>query len=283
MKARDINKFRRRINMYADGTDLSMVPTINIDAEAEPCEINLETAKSIMALAPFGEGNQSPVFSVKNVTVLNKKHIGNNGEHLMLILYSQGFKFKAICFGMGKLEPCIRLYKNIDLVFSIGVDKFMKKAELRLFVKAIRTTESSIERNRMFVKAAEKVECLDHNSDWIYNVINNQKVNCDDIRLSRDDLKSLYRFLSKSGARTFTYGQLFNLAEELSRGKTKMNYFKLLAGMLVLDELGIIGFSSLARGEYGVRIFKSTQKQKALLEDSTLYSYLQSLQQAVDE
>jgi len=281
MKTCDINEFRRRINMYANGIDISMIPTINIDAEAEPGEINIETAKAIMALAPFGEGNQSPVFSIKNATVINKKLIGDNGEHLMLILNSQGFKFKAICFGMGELEPCIRLYKNIDLVFSIGIDKFMGKTELRLFVKAVRTTENSIDMNRMLVKAAEKVECLDRNGDWIYNVINNRKVKCDDIRLSRDDLKNLYRFLSKSGARTFTYGQLFNLAEELSRGKIKMNYFKLLAGMIVLDELGIIGFSCLAKGEYGVQISESTQK--VLLEDSALYSYLLSLQQAVDE
>ncbi|HEY8499964.1 MAG TPA: single-stranded-DNA-specific exonuclease RecJ, partial [Clostridia bacterium] len=281
MRACGINEFRRRINEYAGGTDLSMIPTINIDAEAEPGEINLEAAKAIMALAPFGEGNEPPLFSIKSVTVLNKKRIGDNGEHLTLSLCSNGFKYKAICFGMGELEPCICLYKDIDLVFSIGIDKFMKKAEFRLFVKAIRTAEKSLLMNRIFVKAAEKVACLDHKCDWIYNVINNHKVNRDDIRLSREDLKSLYRFLCKSGARTFTDGELFNLAEELSRSKIKMNYFKLLAGMIVLDQLGIICFSCLTGGEYGVRILKSTKK--ASLEDSALYSYLMSLQQAVDE
>lgn len=281
MRTGDINEFRRRINLYADGSDLSMVQAINIDVEAEADEINLEAAKAIMALAPFGEGNQPPVFSIKNMTVLNKRRVGEYGEHLTLGLCTKGFKFKAICFGMGELEPCIRLYKDIDLVFSIGIDKFMKKAELRLFVKAIRTTENILKRNRIFAKAAEKVDSLDNNCDWIYNVINNQKVNCDDISLSREDLKSLYRFLCKSGQRTFTDGQLFNLAEELSRSKIKMNYFKLLAGMIVLDQLGIIGFSCLTKGEYGVRIIESTQK--ASLEDSALYSYLLSLRQAVDE
>lgn len=281
IRACDINEFRRRINLYAENMDLPMIPTIDIDAEAKPHEINLEAASAIMALAPFGEGNEPPVFSMKGMTVINKKRIGDNGEHLMLNLCSGGYKFKAICFGMGELEPCIHLNNDIDLVFSIGIDKFMKKAEPRLFVKAVRTAEKSLLMNRIFAKAAEKVACLDHNCDWIYNVINNQMVNRDDIRLSREDLKSLYRFLCRSGERNFTDGQLFNLAEELSRSKIKMNYFKLLTGMIVLDQLGIIRFSCLKKGEYGVRIFESTQK--ALLEDSALYSYLLSLQQAVDE
>jgi len=281
MKTADINEFRRRVNIYAESTGLSLIPTIEIDAEAEPHELNIEAAKAITALAPFGEGNEPPVFSMKGMTVINKKRVGENGEHLVLNLYSKGYKFNAVCFGMGELEPCIRLNKAIDLVFTVGIDSFMGKTALRLFVKAVRTTENILNRNKILLKAVEKVECLDYNRDWIYNVINNQMVNRDDIRLSREDLISLYRFLCKSGSGTYTDGQLFYLAEELSRGEIRMNYFKLLAGMHVLDQLGIIGFSCLAGGEYGVRILESTQK--ASLEDSALYSYLQSLQQAVNE
>ena len=281
MRTGDINEFRRRVNIYAESTSFSLVPAIDIDAEAEPHEINIEAANAIMALAPFGEGNEPPVFSVKGMTVINKKHVGGNGEHLVLGLHSKGCNFNAVCFGMGDLEPCIRLNKDIDLVFTIGIDRFMGKADVRLFVKAIRTTENNLKRNKILLKAAEKVGCLDYSRDWIYNVINNQLVNRDDIRLSREELISLYRFLCNSGSGTLTDGQLFCLAEELSQGNIKMNYFKLLAGMHVLDQLGSSGFSCPANGKYGVRVLKSTQK--ASLEDSALYSYLQSLQQAVNE
>ena len=145
--------------------EFSLVPAIDIDAEAEPHEINIEAANAIMALAPFGEGNEPPVFSVKGMTVINKKHVGGNGEHLVLGLHSKGCNFNAVCFGMGDLEPCIRLNKDIDLVFTIGIDRFMGKADVRLFVKAIRTTENNLKRNKILLKAAEKVGCLDYSRD----------------------------------------------------------------------------------------------------------------------
>lgn len=75
MKACDIARFREKVNEYAAFAMPSgpMLPSLQIDAEACLEDLNLVTTEALLAMAPFGEGNESPVFRLSQIAVLQKK------------------------------------------------------------------------------------------------------------------------------------------------------------------------------------------------------------------
>ncbi len=283
IKTAEIDNFRKMINEYAviNLSENIMIPKTKIDTEADIEDLNLKTAEAVMAMAPFGEGNPSPVFRLNDVTVLQKKRIGAAGDHLWLKIGDEKYNIDAIAFRMGDMEPLIPFNGKIDLIFSMDINKYLGKRKLQLVIKAIRISEKNIYKNRILLEAAEKVECLDYNEEWIYNSINNNQVEYEDIRLSREELGVLYRHLQKMGSRSFTKAQLFHLADEISNGMLKLNYFKLLSGMFIFDELDIIRFSYKETGEYALQVSETIEK--ASLDNSMLYTFLHNLQQAVEK
>lgn len=283
LKTSNIELFRKKINEYADQTmkEECMVPKMRIDVEAQMDDLTMDSAEAVMAMGPFGEGNKSPVFRLSQVTVVQKKRIGASGNHLRLLLGTENKPVQAIAFRMGELEPYILPNSKIDLVYTLGINEYMGKRNVQLVVNALRLPENEIQRNRFLLEAAEKVECLDYSEEWIYNGINHRRVSYDDVRLSKAELAILYRYLQKSGNRSLNKAQLFHLAETISSGKVRLNYFKLLSGMFVLDELDIVRFALTEQGDYDLQI--SEVAEKATLEDSMLYNFLQTVQQVVEK
>jgi hypothetical protein len=188
---------------------------------------------------------------------------------------------QAIAFRMGELEPYIEINQRIDLVYTVRVNEYMGNKSVQLVIKAIRVPENEIFKNRFFAEAAEKLESLDYSEDWIYNEIINHRVNIEDIRLSRAELAVLYRYIRNIGSCTLNRVKLFNLTQKIGDGTTQMNYFKLLAGMLIFDELDFIRFSYTEKGDYELQVPEVVEKVS--LEGSVLYNFLQNVQQAVEQ
>lgn len=282
IKTCDIPRFRKRLNEYAEISLSSgpLLPVIHIDAESCLEDLNIATAEMFMAMAPFGEGNELPVFRLSQATVLQKKRIGASNDHLRLVLGNEKQQVQAVAFRKGELEPYIEINDKVDLLFTLAMNEYMGRRSVQLMVKAIRVPEAEIRRNRALAEAAEKVECLDYDEEWIYNGINTHRVRAEDICLSKEDLAVLYRYLQKTGNRTLSRAQLFHLAQRIGNGKVRMNYFKLLSGMFIFDELDLIRFSYTDKGDYELKLPEITEK--ATLEDSQLYTFLQALQQVVE-
>ncbi len=283
MHCSKILDFRTEINRYASKNleDDLLIPKITVDIEANTEEINMNTVEAVMAMEPFGEGNPVPVFRLNGIPVLMKKRMGMSGEHLKLILGTQIRPVHAVAFHIGVLEPYIPQQGEVDLLFTVNINEYMGKRNLQLIVKAIRLPGPLLQRNRVLLKAAEKVESLDYDEEWIYNGINHPMVSFDDISLSREELGVLYRYLLKTGSRTFNRAELFLLAEEITRKGMKMNYFKLMSGLFVLDELDIICFSYEENGRYTLHIPETNEKTS--LDNSMLFSFLQTLKQVIEE
>jgi single-stranded-DNA-specific exonuclease len=91
-----LEEFRRRFNEFAAArlTLDDLRPTIQIDAPFTLNELNDRSVGQVLALAPFGLGNSSPLFSVSGVEVagppaaMGEKHlrvpVRQNGRMLML-------------------------------------------------------------------------------------------------------------------------------------------------------------------------------------------------------
>lgn len=277
----NIEKFRKKINEFADKVldSADMRPKLRIDADVQLEEINYASADFLMKMAPFGEGNPCPLFRLKNVSILETMRIGADQSHLKLVLGTRENPVSAVAFKMGHMESLLHKNSKIDMVFQISINEYMGRKNTELFVKYIRMPENMIARNRILLEVSEKVEYLDNKSDWIYNRIYNQQVSCSDLVLTREELGLLYRYLQKAGSRIFTRSQLFEIAHILDDGTARMNYFKVLSGIQILNELDIIRYSCQKNGDYKIDIIGV--KEKASLDSSKIYSFLRNLQESV--
>lgn len=106
-----------------------------IDYEILLNMVNWSTYKEIEKMAPFGIGNEKPLFIFKNIKISNIKHFGKEKNHLELsfkkdngsIINAMGFFMNSESF-----DKELKIGNNIDLIATIEKSMFRGMAELRL-------------------------------------------------------------------------------------------------------------------------------------------------------
>jgi len=94
-----------------------MHPTIEVDVEVKPADVNLKMIKEIMGMEPFGSENPYPVFLCRNVKVVNKTILKD--KHLKLKLDNG---IDAIGFNMVDMEKYAD--DKIDIVFKPSINEW---------------------------------------------------------------------------------------------------------------------------------------------------------------
>ena len=94
--------------------EVEVTPSLQVDLSLPLSDLNVSFVEQLSILAPFGEGNRSPVIEVKNVYVKNIKPIGNKLQHLKFTLYQDKHSVDAIAFNQAPLA----MYLTPDTLFS---------------------------------------------------------------------------------------------------------------------------------------------------------------------
>ena len=128
-------KMERIISKRLAGKNI--MPEIGIDLEIGAEDINWDLVSEIKKMEPFGEGNEEPVFLMKNMLVDGLKIVGNGNKHLKLALRFQSGSpkiFDAIGFGFGEKFPDLMPGSVVDIVFNLQEDEWNgnKKIQLKL-------------------------------------------------------------------------------------------------------------------------------------------------------
>lgn len=131
----NVDKFRKAINEHAGSTigNEPLVPVLKADLELRGRHLNIESAKELYALCPFGTENAEPKFVVKNARVEKKTLMGSEGQHLRLQLSKDNAKITAVAFGFGK-DCEIREGDSITVMAHLEVNSFrgIDNAQLRI-------------------------------------------------------------------------------------------------------------------------------------------------------
>ena len=100
----NVESFRKAINEHAAKATANepLVPVIKADLELRGRHLNMETAKELSALCPFGTENAEPTFVIKNASVNKITKMGSEGQHLRLQLSKDNCTITAVAFGFGK-------------------------------------------------------------------------------------------------------------------------------------------------------------------------------------
>ena len=111
-----------------DGVDLRS--KLDIDAEVSLHALTGDTFQSIQQLAPFGRGNPVPAFLSRRVKVIERRTMGNSGEHMRLKLEQDGIVWDGVAFRLGNLLA--EVASPLDIVYNLEVDRWGGVERLRL-------------------------------------------------------------------------------------------------------------------------------------------------------
>lgn len=119
-----------------------ITPALSVDTEITSDEITLATLADLSQLEPFGMGNPTPKFLLKNLALQQTRKVGADQTHLQLTLEQEKRVFKGIAFQFSEHEQQLNEWKNIDVICQLNKNEFRGKVSVDLQVVDARRSES---------------------------------------------------------------------------------------------------------------------------------------------
>lgn len=113
---------------------------VSADMEITGGMLTEDSLNSLSQLEPCGEGNQRPVFLLRNCVIESKRAL-KDGKYTSFELRSGGAKLKALCFGI----PFAKFYPEqgsaVDIIATAELNEFRGEKSVTLKVQELRPAE----------------------------------------------------------------------------------------------------------------------------------------------
>lgn len=130
----NLEKLRTLMNEhYQDNMKETTVTGQRIDCEILLQDIDEKMMRELEQLKPFGDGNSSPCFLIRDAQVIAAKRIGQGGNHLRFTVSANGKTFNAIGFGLGEEFEFIA-DKKINMLFYPSYNDYNGLKSIQLTV-----------------------------------------------------------------------------------------------------------------------------------------------------
>ncbi|MEB3311261.1 MAG: single-stranded-DNA-specific exonuclease RecJ [Snowella sp.] len=142
LPSENLDAFKQRLREFAHQClePEQLKPLINIDAQAEFKQLNLNLYQQIDGLQPWGIGNPFPIFWTPNVRIIEQQKIGKNHLKLTLSQSDDSEPIKAIAWRWGEYCP---LPSPIDIAYKLQENHFNGNTSLQLEVVGVRLPEKA--------------------------------------------------------------------------------------------------------------------------------------------
>ena len=254
LQKENLEKFETSINEWAKKTYPVLThKALKADLAVSLKDITVEEIESINFLAPFGQGNPSPILVLKNVR-LEAVYPISDGKHTRLKLTQGANNIFAVWFGIKPAELVYNIGDKLDVMLSVSVFQGQKKM-ISSRIKALRTAGI----NNDFIENTEI-----YNS---YNIdMNLMKNQLEQICPSRENVIAIYKEIGISKVFKNDLRPVFAKLGEANAGK-------ILIALDVLMELGHI----VTKEINGCIVYcKSENIEKKPLSESKILSCLES-------
>ena len=159
IKEENIEELRRKLNENCTLTEEDLIPIVKIDLPLNLNYLDEELIYTLETLRPFGKGNPSPLFAVKDLLIERMWLLGKEKNFLKLrfrfesngrFLYIDGISFDKFesfkedvihKYGSEKFdEACNTSYLNLkaDLIYYPNINEFNGNRNIQLNIKNIR-------------------------------------------------------------------------------------------------------------------------------------------------
>ena len=79
----------------------------------------MAAVKELDKLAPYGEGNQPPVFTSRGLQIESMRQVGSDGKHLKMKVRKGDISLEVIGFGFGHLYNQLAYDKTYDIAYNL--------------------------------------------------------------------------------------------------------------------------------------------------------------------
>lgn len=136
----NIDRFRRELHRQVELHRDDGQPTgLLIDVECRLADLSLDLAEQIQRLAPFGQGNPTPLFLSRRLEIVNDRRMGRDGAHRRLtVRQEEGASAPLMWFNGGDAQTP---NGPIDLVYSLNINEFQGLRSLQLIFAGLRPAE----------------------------------------------------------------------------------------------------------------------------------------------
>ena len=259
-----VEEFKKCINEYAKNvlSDDDFKISYYADCEIQMKDVTMQLAQDLSLLEPYGVGNPSPTFIMKDVTVARVLSIGN-GKHTKLLLQKDGISMYAMYFGTSASVLGFDVGDSIDILFNIDINDFRNVKSVQLIIEDARLSHS-------FVKM------LDDQKNRYKSIRNGEKYSeSEDVIPSRNDFVQIYTVLRRefrSGRNIINSNDLLKLAN--TSYSDNINYIKLMYIIEILNEMKICRIENITDDIFKFEIYFNASKTN--IDKSSILKKLKS-------
>lgn len=265
VKRGELDAFRKKINEYAKAnlTSEDMIPTMDADCEISFNDVNIELARQLQILEPYGVSNPVPTFVIRGVNVVEMLGVSDS-KHTKLVVGDGRRTLSCMYFSNPPSTLGIYVGDKIDLLFNVDINEWAGRENLQVIVRDLKHSEEQ--------KSQNKLEAERYLEIWRGGSYAPEE----NVLPTREDFVVLYKFLLntfRSGVDTLSHREILaRLKSDFP--SSDINYIKLKFIVMVLKELNIVNIEDVSEEVYKFSIHYSTQK--TMLDKSTLLRKLRS-------
>lgn len=146
IKKSNLHKFIKMMNEKADSTFSmeSFTPRHRVDAELSLKEITPMLRRQLKKMAPFGPGNEKPIFCTRGVVCVTPPRVmGRKKNHLKMVVSMPGEMpfFQAFAYNQSDALAALSKGQEFDILYNIEEHNSMGKKMVQLIIIDIHVLE----------------------------------------------------------------------------------------------------------------------------------------------
>ncbi|MDD8048918.1 MAG: single-stranded-DNA-specific exonuclease RecJ [Thomasclavelia sp.] len=127
LESEKIESFKNNITSFLDSINFKVEENMYQGILVEDKELSLTNIKDLSKLEPFGNGNDEPLFILKDQIIANLTPL-SNGKHLKIMTRSNQ---TILMFNVKELDK-YKINNKIDIIFKVSINNFMNKESVNL-------------------------------------------------------------------------------------------------------------------------------------------------------
>ena len=139
----NIAPLREALNQECTLSDEDFYPKLYIDHTLAPEEITLSLSDELTRLAPFGKGNNEPIFATYNLYAEKIRVLDEKNTLIFTFATNSGCKLKGIAFGLNETyaqaTQAANINKhapqNLDVAYTIETNEWNNNVEVQIRIK----------------------------------------------------------------------------------------------------------------------------------------------------